>query len=84
MCNSNHIHSIQCILPPYMLEAISMRGDKKMCKMVASMVIHAESYRQARRGRLACLIIPTENTCHMPSHGGHCPPYAGKDMYLNT
>lgn len=48
MCNSNHIHSIECILPPHMLEAINMRGDMKMRKMAASLVKDAETYRQSR------------------------------------
>lgn len=48
MCNKKHIHSIQCILPPHMLDAIIMRGDKEMRKMAESLVKHAESYREER------------------------------------
>ena len=48
MCNADHIHTIECILPPHMLETIRMRGDKKMRKMVESLVKHAETYRETR------------------------------------
>jgi Zn-dependent metalloprotease len=48
MCDSNHIQTIECILPPHMLEAIGMRGDKKMIKMVEDLRRDAESYREDR------------------------------------
>lgn len=48
MCNINHVHSIECILPPHMLEAIEMRGDKKMRNMAARLVKEADSFRQSR------------------------------------
>ena len=48
MCTANHIHSLQCILPPHMIDAISMRGDKKMRSRIKKLVKQSESYRQLR------------------------------------
>ncbi|NKB77193.1 MAG: peptidase M4 family protein [Gammaproteobacteria bacterium] len=42
------MHSIQCILPPHMLETISIRGDRKVKAMVSSLIKNAEKYRFAR------------------------------------
>ncbi len=41
-------HSMQCILPPHMTDAIKMRGDAKLRKMAAAVEKHAQEFRLAR------------------------------------
>ena len=48
MCTSNHIHSIQCILPPHMLETIAMRGNKTQRRTATLLSRNADSYRTMR------------------------------------
>ena len=48
MCDSDHVHSIHCILPPHMLETIGLRGDKKQRSMVDGLMRNAERYRMER------------------------------------
>ncbi len=76
MCNKNHIHSIQCILPPHMLDAISMRGNKKMRKMAQDLIKHAESYREDR-------IEATPPTSFMPAPllRADAKPKANREVY---
>ena len=41
---------IQCIVPPHMVEAIKLRGDRKLKRMAARIEKEAEKFRQARQG----------------------------------
>ena len=50
-CHSTHhspCHPLQCIVPPHMLEAIKMRGDKSMRRMAERLEKQAEEVRAER------------------------------------
>ena len=52
MCNSFHSHlrpGICCILPPHMLEALRMRGDKKIREMAEKLEKESLLYRASRQ-----------------------------------
>ncbi len=76
MCNSNHIHTIECILPPHMLEALNMRGDSKIRKMVEGLVKEAESYRQSR-----VLAAPATSFMAAPSLASGASPTVYREVY---
>lgn len=48
MCHSSNRNSLQCIVPPHMLDVMEMRGDSAIRKMVKSMRGDDESIRKAR------------------------------------
>ena len=76
MCNLNHIHSIECIFPPHMLENINMRGDKKMRKMVANLVKHSDSYRLSRTEK-----VPPNSFMAAPSLNANEKPKVKREVY---
>lgn len=47
--HSDTCHSLQCILPPYMSDAIKLRGTAKQKKMVEALVAASETARAARQ-----------------------------------
>ena len=60
MCNSCSVNPLQCILPPYMVEAIKLRGNQKQRKMAEALQKQAESYRELRQEE-------TPSTAHQPA-----------------
>jgi len=49
MCQHGPAHSMQCILPPYMLDAIKLRGTEKQREMAFTLEKQAEKYREERQ-----------------------------------
>jgi Zn-dependent metalloprotease len=49
MCmKQGHRHSINCIVPPHMLQVLTMRGDKKLSQMAKTMLSQSEGVREER------------------------------------
>lgn len=46
-------HSLQCILPPHMVDAIKMRGGEKMREMVETMGKHLEEVQELRSAAMS-------------------------------
>lgn len=49
MCKENHVHSINCILPPHMLESIKTRGDDHLKQMAEELILSANEFRNERQ-----------------------------------
>jgi len=63
MCNCNaHVHPIQCIIPPHMLEVLAMRGDKKIADMAKSLLKNSEAVRADREDHSVARMISDTTT----------------------
>jgi Zn-dependent metalloprotease len=68
MCNKNHIHTINCIVPPHMLDVLVMRGDKKIRKMAQSLLNGSKKIREARQEVWpSSLVVATKNIAGLAS-----------------
>ena len=48
VCSRDHIHSIQCIIPPHMLRVIALRGDERTAEMARSLLKQTQLLRKER------------------------------------
>ena len=48
VCTHDHIHSINCILPPHMVDSIEQRGSGRQQQMAREIQKHAEKFREDR------------------------------------
>jgi len=71
-----HRHSIHCILPPHMLEAIKMRGDAKMRRMAERVEKEADAARKARNAA-----APKDAFRGTPTFAGTAPARPRREVY---
>ncbi|MDD9910322.1 MAG: M4 family metallopeptidase [Ahrensia sp.] len=58
--NQYHRHSINCIIPPHMLEVVAMRGDASMRKMANTMLKQSSKVREERASQASGSMVEVD------------------------
>ncbi|WP_207101831.1 M4 family metallopeptidase [Paracoccus shandongensis] len=78
--NCSHHHPIACIVPPYMLRVLALRGDPKTAEMARTLLKQTEKLRDERAEQTRAGLPPSEpitgayaTTAVSPAEGLCCP-----------